>query len=153
MKYLSDVSPGRDHNSMGRIGSCAEGLRSGYGVIWTRPAPGTGGAALGYRVPPGYIGPPMPSHTVSYAFLCLSHRVKNVSFIMKSIQTAMTLRTMFPRMVAGFDLVTDPTQQSCLRAGPSRQLFVKALAACTETFCRGSGCQPQAWPGFSTDLV
>lgn len=30
---------------------------------------------------------------------------KNVSLIMKSVQTAMTLRTRFPRTVAGFDLV------------------------------------------------
>ncbi|XP_040318542.1 adenosine deaminase 2 isoform X2 [Herpailurus yagouaroundi] len=45
---------------------------------------------------PGFIG---------MKIIYSDHRVKNVSFIMKSIQTAMTLRTMFPRMVAGFDLV------------------------------------------------
>ncbi|XP_058600219.1 adenosine deaminase 2 isoform X1 [Neofelis nebulosa] len=45
---------------------------------------------------PGFIG---------IKIIYSDHRAKNVSFIMKSIQTAMTLRTMFPRMVAGFDLV------------------------------------------------
>ncbi|XP_054552552.1 adenosine deaminase 2 isoform X2 [Talpa occidentalis] len=33
------------------------------------------------------------------------HRFKNVSFIMESVQAALELRTMFPRTVAGFDLV------------------------------------------------
>lgn len=55
---------------------------------------------------------------------------------MKSIQRAMMLRNMFPRMVAGFDLVMDSAPQSYLRAGPSRPLFLKALAAPTETLCR-----------------
>ncbi|XP_042847422.1 adenosine deaminase 2 isoform X3 [Panthera tigris] len=45
---------------------------------------------------PGFIG---------IKIIYSDHRAKNVSFIMKSIQTAMTLRTMFPKMVAGFDLV------------------------------------------------
>lgn len=39
-------------------------------------------------------------------FLSVFHRFKNVSLITKSIQTAMMLQTKFPRMVAGFDLVT-----------------------------------------------
>ncbi|XP_025317390.1 adenosine deaminase 2 isoform X2 [Canis lupus baileyi] len=45
---------------------------------------------------PGFIG---------IKLIYTDHRFKNVSFIMKSVQTAMALRTMFPRMVAGFDLV------------------------------------------------
>nr|KAF6493404.1 adenosine deaminase 2 [Rousettus aegyptiacus] len=45
---------------------------------------------------PGFIG---------LKIIYSDHRFKNVSFIMKSIQTAMTLRTGFPRTVAGFDLV------------------------------------------------
>ncbi|XP_038383492.1 adenosine deaminase 2-like [Canis lupus baileyi] len=45
---------------------------------------------------PGFIG---------IKLIYTDHRFKNVSFIMKSVQTAMALRIMFPRMVAGFDLV------------------------------------------------
>ncbi|XP_019612858.2 adenosine deaminase 2 isoform X3 [Rhinolophus sinicus] len=45
---------------------------------------------------PGFIG---------IKIIYSDHRFKNVSLIMKSVQTAMTLRTRFPRTVAGFDLV------------------------------------------------
>lgn len=50
--------------------------------------------------------------------LSLSHRFKNMSLIMKSIKTAMTLRTRFPKMVAGFDLVTVSAQQGSSCEGP-----------------------------------
>ncbi|XP_059259907.1 adenosine deaminase 2 isoform X2 [Mustela nigripes] len=45
---------------------------------------------------PGFIG---------IKLIYSDRRLKNVSFIMKSVQTAMMLRATFPRMVAGFDLV------------------------------------------------
>ncbi|XP_032700347.1 adenosine deaminase 2 isoform X1 [Lontra canadensis] len=45
---------------------------------------------------PGFIG---------IKLIYSDRRFKNVSFIMKSVQTAMMLRATFPRMVAGFDLV------------------------------------------------
>lgn len=60
-----------------------------------------------------------PSHAISHFSLCLSYRFKDVSLIMKSVQTAMTLRTRFPRTVAGFDLVT---------VYAARQLFVRGGA-------------------------
>lgn len=45
---------------------------------------------------PGFIG---------LKIIYSDHRFRNVSLIMKSIQTAMMLRTRFPKTVAGFDLV------------------------------------------------
>lgn len=52
-------------------------------------------------------------------FLSVFHRFKNVSLITKSIQTAMMLQTKFPRMVAGFDLVTVCTARQLFVTGPS----------------------------------
>nr|XP_008510235.1 PREDICTED: adenosine deaminase CECR1-like [Equus przewalskii] len=91
---------------------------------------------------PGFIG---------IKIIYSDHRSKDVSLIMESVRTAMVLRALFPRMVAGFDLVRDSAHSKAVRGRAQQQLLVKGQAAPTEALCRGSGCHPPAWSEFSAD--
>ncbi|KAF3816488.1 hypothetical protein GH733_014661 [Mirounga leonina] len=71
-------------------------------------------ASLFAKEHPGFIG---------IKLIYSDHRIKNVSFIVKSVQTAVMLRAMFPRMVSGFDLVTTVHDEAVGREDTGHSLY------------------------------